>query len=42
MRYAGLDKTASDCIGCGVCESRCPYDLPIRDMMKNAAEKFGR
>ncbi len=41
-RYAGMEKTASDCIGCGVCESRCPYDLPIRDMMKNAAEKFGR
>ena len=40
QRYAGLDKKADDCIGCGVCESRCPYNLPIRDMMKAAAEKF--
>jgi len=42
MRYAGMEKTASDCVGCGVCESRCPYNLPIRDMMKKAAEKFGK
>ncbi len=39
-RYANLDKNASDCIGCGVCETRCPYDLPIRDMMKRVAELF--
>ncbi len=39
-RYAGLSKTASDCIGCGVCETRCPYHLPIREMMKKAAKKF--
>ena len=37
-RYAQLAKNASDCIGCGVCESRCPYNLPIRQMMKRAAE----
>ncbi len=41
-RYDGMDKHASDCVGCGVCEARCPYDLPIRDMLKNAAEKFGK
>ena len=40
-RYAALDKKASDCVGCGVCESRCPYHLPIREMLKKAAEKFG-
>ena len=42
MRYAGMEKTASDCIGCGVCESRCPYNLPIRQMMKDVAAKFGK
>ena len=40
-RYATLEKKASDCIGCGVCEDRCPYGLPIRKMLKSAAEKFG-
>jgi len=32
---------ASACIGCGACEKRCPYDLPIREMLKDAAQKFG-
>ena len=41
-RYAAMDKTAADCVGCGVCESRCPYHLPIRQMMKQAVEKFGK
>ena len=41
-RYAGLGKTASDCMGCGACEDRCPYNLPIREMLKNAAKKFGK
>ena len=42
MRYAGMAKTASDCIECGVCETRCPYQLPIREMMKSVAQKFGK
>lgn len=40
-RYAGLPQKASACIDCGVCETRCPYNLPIRQMLKQAAEKFG-
>ncbi len=40
-RYAAMDKKASDCIGCGACEARCPYSLPIRDMLKKVAEHFG-
>ena len=42
MRYNGMEKTASDCIECGVCETRCPYQLPIREMMKSVAKKFGK
>ena len=42
MRYDGLGKTASECIECGVCETRCPYNLPIRDMLKTVAQKFGK
>ena len=41
-RYSNLPKTASDCIGCGVCESRCPYNLPIREMLKKAATIMGK
>lgn len=40
-RYNAFDKKASDCIACGVCESRCPYNLPIREMMKKAESIFG-
>ena len=40
QRYAALPKKASDCIECGLCESRCPYQLPIRRLLKNAAEKL--
>lgn len=40
-RYAGLSVKASECIKCGVCETRCPYELPIRDMLESAAKAFG-
>jgi Pyruvate/2-oxoacid:ferredoxin oxidoreductase delta subunit len=41
-RYSKLEKTASDCIGCGVCETRCPYNLPIREMLKKASLIMGK
>jgi len=41
-RYENLEKTASDCIGCGACEARCPYNLPIREMLKNASKVMGK
>lgn len=40
-RYASMAVKASACIGCGACEKRCPYNLPIREMLKDAAQKFG-
>ena len=39
-RYPTEKGRASDCIQCGACESRCPYHLPIRDMMKRVAGEF--
>ena len=40
-RYSALEKKASDCVECGLCETRCPYNLPIREMLKAAAKDFG-
>ena len=39
--YEGLKVHASACVGCGACESRCPYHLPIREMLKEVAADFG-
>lgn len=39
-RYAALDVKASECIECGLCETKCPYDLSIRDMLKNVSQKL--
>ena len=40
-RYATLSVKAGACIQCGVCETRCPYQLPIRQMLKKVAADFG-
>ena len=32
---------ASDCLQCGMCETRCPFDVKIRENMKHAADVFG-
>ena len=40
-RYNAMPVKASACVDCGACEGRCPYNLPIRQMLKDAAAKFG-
>ena len=39
-RYATLPVKADACIQCGACEPRCPYHLPIREMLKKCAAEF--
>ncbi len=36
-RYRPLKVKASECMQCGECEARCPYQLPVREMLKEAA-----
>lgn len=40
-RYDAMEYRAINCMECGLCETKCPYNLPIRKMMKNVAEKLG-
>lgn len=40
-RYQSLSVKASACMECGECETRCPYHLPIREMLKKCAAEFG-
>lgn len=39
-RYNALPVKADACIQCGICETRCPYHLPIRKMLKQADHDF--
>jgi predicted aldo/keto reductase-like oxidoreductase len=39
-RYAGLPVKADACVDCGACEPKCPYNLPIRSMLKNVVSQF--
>lgn len=38
-RLGNLEKKFADCKACGECLEKCPYNLPIPDMMKKAAEE---
>lgn len=40
-RYASMPYHAGSCVQCGACETRCPYELPIRDMLVQVARDFG-
>ena len=39
--YKALGTTASACIGCQGCESRCPFGVKVADRMIKTAELFG-
>jgi len=39
-RIPAMMEKAADCIECGECEDRCPYNLPIREMIKENYELF--
>ena len=39
--YALLPHKAAECIACGACEKRCPFQVPAVENMKRAAALFG-
>ena len=39
--YKALRHHASECIGCGECETRCPFGVGIIRSMALAADRFG-
>ena len=39
--YNNLKFNATDCIACGDCEARCPFDVHIVDVMLDAQDLFG-
>lgn len=39
--YRQLAHHAGECIGCGACEERYPFDVPVREKMKEAEKMFG-
>ncbi len=40
--YESLSAGGADCIGCGGCESRCPFGVKVIDRMRDAAEMFAK
>ena len=40
--YAVLPHHAGECVACGACEKRCPFQVPVVENMRQAAQVFGR
>ena len=40
--YEALSANASDCIGCGACEKRCPFGVPVVERMGKVKELMAR
>lgn len=40
VRYDAMEGKAEECVKCGVCETRCPYDLPIRAMLEKVVKEM--
>lgn len=41
QHYDVLKHHASECIQCGACEKWCPFMVPVRQNMREAAALFG-
>lgn len=40
--YAALSHTAGECVRCGACEGRCPFDVPVMENMMQAKILLGK
>lgn len=38
--YRNLDRHASECVGCGHCDGRCPFGVAQSERMQEIAEYF--
>jgi predicted aldo/keto reductase-like oxidoreductase len=38
--YMALEHRADECLGCGICETQCPFNVRIVERMKQASELF--
>jgi hypothetical protein len=41
QQYPKLRTRADSCTECGQCQEKCPYDLPVMNMLKAAAKRLG-
>ncbi len=40
--YGGLEVKADQCSGCGECEPKCPYQLPIQNKLQKATQELSQ